>query len=1063
MHKADSLRVSRVLRVFNEFVRPARRGEGAGLEIAAYHVHGEPVPVEAALGATFEPFSVGDAWGPAWDTTWFRLRGAIPTGWCDREVHLGFAIGNAGETGFGAEALLYRDGQPVQGLSPNHRSYPVTPRAEGGEPVELYVEAAANPPSPFGANPWPLLMAEPHGTPLFTLARAGLFTVDPAFEAFFHDFRVAVELLIGLPDEEPRKSRLLAGLERAANRLTLPDIGGSWPQAAEVVHGLVNERASPSAHRVSAVGHAHLDTAWLWPLRETVRKCARTFSTVLALMERYPEYHFVVSQAQHLAWMRDNYPDLWERLKLRIAEGRIEPTGSMWVEADCNIPSGESLARQIIHGKRFYLEELGLETDDVWLPDVFGYSAALPQIMQLGGVRRFLTQKLSWNQYNDMPHHSFYWEGIDGSRVFTHFPPADTYGGQFTVRELRHSVNNFRDHEHSGRSLYLFGHSDGGGGPTDDMLESARRLADSEGMPRITMEGPRAFFDQAESAIVDPAVWAGELYLEHHRGTYTTQGATKAGNRRGELALRDAELWASLVGGDYPADELHRAWRTLLLHQFHDIIPGSGIHWVYEDTRRDHAEIIRRAETITEVALAELVAGIDTSEGTRPVVVWNSLSHARTGLVETTVPAGSTAARAESGQRAPIQPVGDSRALFLATVPPCGYRVYDLVAAEPDRDRPPAEAGSRHLQNEHLRIELDDDGLLSSVFDRSAERQVLAPGGRGNLLQLHPDYPNFFDAWDIDAWYRDQVEDITSVDTFDVVETGPVRAAIRVTRSFGQSSIAQIIRLAAGSPVLEVCNEVDWHEENRLLKVAFPLAVHSPRATFEIQYGHVERPTHTNTSWEAARFEVCAQRWADYSEPGYGAALLNDCKYGYDIRADVLRLSLLRSPNWPDPEADRGAHRFTYQLFPHAGDLRPAGVIDAAYDLNVQLRAVPAPPSAPAPPVQPGEPVDPDEPGESASATRGPSGSFLSVDAPNVVVEAVKRSDDGSGALVVRLYEAWGARGPVTLSAPWPLSRASRTDLLEREEAPVPCQGEQVAFELVPFQILTLKLERADS
>jgi alpha-mannosidase len=1043
MRKADSLRVSRVLRVFNEFVRPARRGDGANLEIAAYHVHGEPVPVEMALAAAFEPFALGDAWGPAWDTTWFRLRGAIPAGWRHQEVRLGFAIGNAGETGFGAEALVYRDGQPVQGLSPNHRSYPITDRAEGGEPVELYVEAAANPPSPFGANPWPLLMAEPDGAPRFTLARAGLFTVDPTFEAFFHDFRVAIELLLELPAAEPRKARLLAGLERAADRLTLPDIGESWSGAAELVRELIDEPASPSAHRVSAVGHAHLDTAWLWPLRETVRKCARTFSTVLTLMDRYPEYHFVVSQAQHLAWMRDHYPGLWERLKVRIAEGRLEPTGSMWVEADCNIPSGESLVRQIIHGKRFYLEELGIETEDVWLPDVFGYSAALPQIMRLGGVRRFLTQKLSWNQYNDMPHHSFYWEGIDGSRVFTHFPPADTYGGQVTVRELRHGVDNFRDHGHSGRSLYLFGHSDGGGGPTAEMLESARRLADSDGMPRLTMEGPRAFFDEAESTIVDPAVWVGELYLEHHRGTYTTQGSTKAGNRRGELALRDAELWASLADGGYPAEELDGAWRTLLLHQFHDIIPGSGIHWVYEDTRHDHAEVIRRAEAITADALAELIAGVDTGGTTHPVVVWNSLCHARTGLVETTVPVGTAAACDSSGHRVPVQLLDEGGALFLASVPSGGFHVYDLVAAEPDRDRSPAEAGARHLQNEHLRIELDEDGLLSSVFDRSARRQVLSEGSRGNLLQLHPDYPNYFDAWDIDAWYRHRVEDLTAVDAIDVVETGPVRAAIRVTRSFGQSSIVQVVRLTAGSKVLEVFNEVDWHEENRLLKVAFPLAVRSPRATYEIQYGHVERPTHANTSWEEARFEVCAHRWADYSEPGYGAALLNDCKYGYDVRADVLRLSLLRAPNWPDPEADRGRHRFTYQLFPHQGDLRPAGVIDAGYDLNVPLRATP---------VRPGGP---------SGADRARRGSFLSIDAPNVVIEAVKRSDDRRGDLVVRLYEAWGGRGPACLSAPWPLSRASRTDLLERDEAPVPFQGDQVALELAPFQILTLRLVRA--
>ncbi len=342
------------------------------------------------------------------------------------------------------------------------------------------------------------------------------------------------------------------------------------------------------------------------------------------------------------------------------------------------------------------------------------------------------------------------------------------------------------------------------------------------------------------------------------------------------------------------------------------------------------------------------------------------------------------------------------------------------------------------MENEHLRVELDDDGLIASVLDRSAGREVLRPGSRGNLLQLHPDYPNFFDAWDIDAWYRDRVEELTAVDTIEVVETGPIRAAVRVTRSFGRSSIAQTIRLTAGSRALEVYNEVDWHEENRLLKVAFPLSVRSPRATFEIQFGHVERPTHANTSWEAARFEVCAHRWADYSEPGYGAALLNDCKYGYDIRDDVLRLSLLRAPNWPDPEADRGAHRFTYQLLPHTGDLRPAGVIDAGYELNVPLRALPVRPAA-------------------APGSR--SRSFLSVDVPNVVIEAVKRPDDGGRALVVRLYEAWGARGPVTLSTPWPVARAWRADLLEREEAPVTSVGDAVRFDLGPFEILTLKLE----
>ena len=329
----------------------------------------------------------------------------------------------------------------------------------------------------------------------------------------------------------------MRGLERACNLLDLPDIGESWRRAQPVLDALLAEPSAPGTHAVSIVGHAHLDTAWLWPLRETIRKCARTFSTVVELMDRYPEYRFVVSQAQHLAWMRDLYPDLWARMKERIDEGRLEPTGSMWVEADCNIPSGESLVRQIVHGKRFYLEELGIETNDVWLPDVFGYSAALPQIMQRSGIRWFLTQKLSWNQYNVLPHHSFLWEGIDGSRVFTHFPPADTYSGNMGVRELRFGVENFKDHDRSTRSLYLFGWGDGGGGPTAEMLESARRLADTDGVPRLTMEGPRRFFTEAEAEVDEPAVWVGELYLEFHRGTYTSQAATKLGQPSGRVRL----------------------------------------------------------------------------------------------------------------------------------------------------------------------------------------------------------------------------------------------------------------------------------------------------------------------------------------------------------------------------------------------------------------------------------------------------------------------------------------------------------------------------------------------
>ncbi|MBV8950689.1 MAG: alpha-mannosidase [Actinobacteria bacterium] len=1056
MREENAVTDGRIRRVLFEFVRPALRGPVHPFDdVAAFHVHGEPVEAAAAFAARYEPFRVGEAFGTAWDTTWFRLRGTVPPEWRDTEVALAFQVGNAGETGFGAESLVWRDGRPVQGLSPNHREHVITPKARGGETVELFVEAAANPPSPFGANPWPMLMPDPGGQPLFTLARAELTVRDNDFAAFWHDFRILVELLGELPPGDPRAERVRAALSRACDALNLRDVRGTYEQARPILAAELAQRAAPGVHRTSIAGHAHLDTAWLWPLRETVRKCARTFSTALALMDEYPEYRFVVSQAQHLAWMRDRYPDLWERMKARIAEGRVEPTGSMWVEADCNIPSGESLVRQIVHGKRFYRDELGIDTEDVWLPDVFGYSAALPQIMRRAGVRFFLTQKLSWNQYNVLPHHTFLWEGIDGSRVFTHFPPSDTYGGQVNARELRFGVSNFKDHDRATRSLYLFGWGDGGGGPTASMLESARRYADLDGLPHLAMEGPRAFFTAAEADARDPAVWVGELYLELHRGTYTSQAAVKRGNRHGELALRDAELWGALSPSGYDRDALDGAWKTLLLHQFHDIIPGSGIHWVYEDSRRAHAEIAQVAGAASERATAELARLADTSGLRHPIVVFNSLSHERCGVVTVDAHAGTIVAVAPDGSRSPMQRTPDGRAVFLARAPACGITAYDLV----DGDAPAVDAElaatERGLANARLRVELDEHGRLASVFDRTAQREVLS--APGNVFQLHPDYPNFYDAWDVDRFYLNQVEDLTGVDSISVVENGPIRASVEVTRSFGASRIVQRTSLVAGSPVVQFDTEVDWHETNQFLKVAFPVTVRSPRATYEIQYGHVERPTHANTSWDLARFEVCAHKWADLTEPGYGVALLNDCKYGYDISGNVIRLSLLRAPTWPDPVADRGHHRFTYQLFPHAGDLRDAGVIDAGYDLNVALRAVPV---------------------EPASGPLPRSVSLLSVDAPNVVVEAVKLPDDpaggsfdgsfdgatdgaGDGSLVVRGYEAWGRRGPVALRAPWPLASAARADLLEREEAGLAVDGDRVRLDVSPFEIFTLLLRPA--
>ena len=836
------------------------------------------------------------------------------------------------------------------------------------------------------------------------------------------------QLLDVLPADGPRAAEVITALDSACDAIDPDDVAGSVAAARVALGPALARPALEGTHRVSAIGHAHIDSAWLWPIRETKRKCARTFANALRLMEDYPEYHFSASQAQQYTWIKANYAPLYARMHEQIAAGRFEPIGSMWVEADCNIPSGESLVRQIVHGKRFFLDEFGRETTDLWLPDVFGYSAALPQILKEAGITSFLTQKMSWSETNRFPHSTFWWEGLDGTRVLTHFPPADTYNGEMSVGELAKGERQHKQRAGSNRSLYPFGYGDGGGGPTRAMLESARRLADLEGAPLVEFDTVASFWAKVHAEAHDLPVWVGELYLEYHRGTYTTNGPIKRANRRNEEALRAAELWsaaAAALNGDwggYPADALDEAWKLLLLNQFHDIIPGSSIHWANQDSLRDHARIAEIAGDLLATARQTIADHIDTTRLARPYVVFNAASRDRVELLEVEE--------------------GDGTRLVPVAVPACGYAVIDI-------DGVPEVVASvlvtdRSLENELLRVTWDDAGLLTSVFDKEHEREVLAPGARGNLFQLHDDNPREFDAWNVDRDYLDHRADLTDISGIEVVERGPLRGAVRFVRAFGTSAITQTMRLTSGSRRLEFDTEVEWHERHKFLKVAFPVNVHAARATYEIQFGHLERPTHANTSWDVARFEVCAHRWADLSEPGYGVALLNDCKYGYDIRGNVMRLSLLRGPGWPDPESDLGSHRFSYALFPHAGDLREAGVIAEAEAFNLKLVAV--------------RPTS--RPGWSGRATIGPpaSGSFVRADRPNVTIEAVKHADR-EHALVVRVSEAWGARGPVRVSTTLPVQSAMRVDLLERDGEPVPCEQGTVVLDLEPFALVTLKFE----
>ena len=986
-----------VRRYLNTVVRPAIYGRRAALEVSAHHLHGEPIPAIEAVGRPFTPFEVGDAWGGRWDTTWFRFRGSIPDSWSGAEVVALIHLGGDQMVGFTAEGQIWDSGlRPVQGLHHQHREFVLTTVAQGDEPVDFFVEAAANPIPPWHLADWPLLLPDYSGAPLYTLETAELAVVDRSVEALFLDMRVLVELAAQDPD---RSEETILALERVRGIIDPEDVS-AWVFPARDILAPLLDRPTSSANAVVAVGHAHIDCAWLWPLRETRRKCARTFSNQLRLLERYPEHRFVCSQAAQYQWMKDGYPDLYEQIVEQVRSERWEPVGGMWVEPDTNVPSGESLVRQLVYGKRFFAEEFGVETHELWIPDVFGYSAALPQIAREAGVTSLITQKMSWNDTNRFPHTSFWWEGHDGSRLLAHFPPANTYNGDFSVGEVAVGQDRGLTPDGTALNLYPFGYGDGGGGPNHSMVERFRRMADLDSLPHVEIGSVADFLDRLGQEADDLPVWVGELYLETHRATLTTHAAVKLANRRAEEALRAAELWSVGASLDRRPD-LERAWKLLLLHQFHDILPGSSIHWVYEDTAREQAEVLAIAGSVIAEAQT-VVAGGDGAVG---LVAFNPSSTDRTEVVE--LPDGS---------------------LALVSAPACGWSTVS-----PDRSldgRGQVAVGDGWLDNGLLRVEWDGDGLLTSVRDLVAGRQVLAAGERGNLFQLHDDHPRAFDAWDVDRTYLDQVTDLVAVDSIEVVERHPLRGSVRFIRSFGASTITQTMRLTAGSRRLEFHTDVAWHERHRFLKVAFPVSVRSTRATFEIQHGHLERPTVANTSWDEARFEVCGHRWADLSEPGYGVALLNESKYGYDILGHTIRLSLLRAPGFPDPEADQGSHHFAYALVPHEGDLRDAGVIAEAEHFNLPL---------------------------SLLAGQG-EGRVVSVDRPGVSVEAVKWADR-SDAVVVRLCEVWGSRGPVRVTLHRPFMSVVRTDLLERVVSPLVGHDGTVELELGPFELVTLAFD----
>jgi alpha-mannosidase len=971
--------------------------------------------------ARFEPVAKGFAWGPVWSTVWFRVQGKVPQ-WEGFDVFASLELGG--------ERTVWDKDAPAQGVDSKHRLFPVALKARGGEPVDLFIEA-------YGTNPNVSVHGKPTDPPEkpFVVGDVRLEAIDAEVFDLLMDCSFAERLLQSLDDRDPLAAQLMVALNDVVNLYT---DRSAAPRCRKALREALNVEQPSSYHILTPVGHAHLDTAWLWPLHITRKKMAHTTATQLALMEEYPEHHFVHSQAAQYEWLENEYPALFERVKRMVKRGQWEPLGSMWVEADTNLSGGESLVRQFLYGKKYFRERFGIATKDMWLPDVFGYSAALPQILRQCGIEYFLTQKISWNQFNQFPHTTFWWEGIDGSRVFAHFPPANTYTGDASPEQLRKHLTENKDAGRCDRGLYVFGFGDGGGGPTREQIEFLRRAEWMPGMPKIRRASALQFFEDALENSRDLPVWVGELYFELHRGTYTTQALTKRMNRICEFLLRDAEALCCLSDGfpqNYPQAELEKLWKTVLLNQFHDILPGSSIKEVYDEATQQYEEVRDRLAALIRERLVAIASRMDCTVG-RPVVMF----HFAETQSEGSIPwkgRGAPKSLACGGEVVPVQAVddfGERKLVFPVPEAALGAVAVGSLEARPAPNPPRLRAKPRRLESDEWSVRFDRHGNIRSIRSVEDGTEYVAGGELANVFQLFRDQPLFWDAWDVDAFALEQCEPLLKSERFEVVEEGPVRCAVIVERRFGNSRILQRISLGP-TPGIRFDTVVDWHEDERMLKVAFPMNVRSSSARYEIQFGNVERPTHRNTSWDVARFEVCAQKWVDLSEGDIGVALLNDSKYGHDVLGNVLRLTLLRSPMAPDPTADRGRHRFTYVLLPHFGPYNWAGVVQAAYALNAPVHAVLV------------EPHD-------GVGTRAP---LVWCEDRNIVVESVKKAEE-SDSIVVRMYECHNARGRAELLSGRPIARAERVNLLEEAVSEVAFTTQGVEFEYKPFEIITLRL-----
>lgn len=974
---------------------------------------------------------------------WMQKEVDIPSNWENKTV---VGIFDFGETGAGNnsgfESLFYLNDKPYQGVDSNHKEV-FLPKAINGTRVELIFRLWT------GLEGGGIPREQEH-----RINRAQLAWLDEKVDDLFYNASVILETIGELDEYSPDKLHLTKILNNAFKLIDWAypgneDFYNSLHEASDYLNKEIDKIDKHSVVNVTCIGHTHIDVAWLWRLKHTREKCARSFSTVLRLMERYPEYIFLQTQPQLYEYVKNDYPELYEAIKQKVKDGNWEVDGGMWLEADCNIPSGESLVRQILVGSRFIKEEFNKDVEYLWLPDVFGYSWALPQILKKSGIDMFMTTKISWNQYNRMPHDTFKWRGIDGSEILTHFittpepwsQPGSwfyTYNGRLTPKTVKGVWDAYTDKGITNDLLVSYGFGDGGGGVNREMLEYRKRLDKMPGLPNVKTGKASEYFrclkEKVEKTDEYVHTWDGELYLEYHRGTYTSQAYTKMMNRKLELLYRETE-WLStvacLTNNDwslYANNEITKGWKTILRNQFHDIIPGSSITEVYEDAKQEYKEAEDIALDIQN-KLEEIY--INKDEHTWTIV--NNSNWDRNESIDIKCDEDGSFYD-EDGNKLKYQRNKDEYTVEIKNIPAFGYKRIILKIDDVQYDNNSVfEYCDGKISTPKYNIEWNEYGQLTSIYDKENKREVLAKGERGNVLQMFEDKPMAHEAWDIDIFYQEKMREVKDLQSVELIEDGNIKAVIRFKYKYMNTTISQDMIVYANSNRIDFKTNVDWREKKQLLKVAFVVDIRSTMATYDVQFGNVKRPTHWNTSWDRARFESVAQQWVDLSERNYGVSLLNNCKYGHDIKDNVMRLTLLKSATHPDPVQDQGEQNFTYSLLPHSGDFIDGNTVKHAYELNQPLKSI-----------------------KGMLKSEVKKQLFKFNDA-NILVDAIKKAED-EDMIIIRFHDYSGSRQNVSIDSDYEITGWIETNLMEK---PIENLRNEKSINVVvnPYEIKTLMIK----